>query len=153
MRQFFLNHVWLINFYPPFLGAGIKMKKFWKDHDKIGFEVRLKLRFWNKNFAGTQFGGSLYSMCDPWYVFILAIYLGNDDYVLWDRSAEIEYIRPGKTDVTGIFEVDSATLQEIKNKIEEGEKFYRFETYLKDKDGEKIALVKKEVYIRPKSEN
>ncbi len=151
-RSFFLNNVWLINLYPPFWGAGIKMMKQWNNDESIGFKVRLSLHFWNRNFSGTQFGGSLYSMCDPWYVFIMSIYFG-EDYILWDRSAEIEYVRPGRTAVFGTFEIQKDHLERIRNEMNKGEKFFEFSTTLLDKKGEEIASVTKKVYIKPKLQN
>ena len=53
----------LLNLYPPFLGAGIRVRRL--EH---GYETRLTVRFYNRNYWGTAFGGSLYSMCDPFFV-------------------------------------------------------------------------------------
>src|SRR5215831_5992143 len=54
-----------VNFYPPFLGAGVRIKEISEDLRTI--EVHMPLRFWNKNYVGTHFGGSLYAMCDPFF--------------------------------------------------------------------------------------
>ncbi len=58
-----------LNFWPPDLGAGIRIKKMAADITTI--EVEMKLRFWNKNYVGTHFGGSLYYMADPFFMLIL----------------------------------------------------------------------------------
>ena len=51
-----------INVWPPFFGAGIRVK--WSPDNKA-VDVEMKLRFWNRNYVGTHYGGSLYSMADP----------------------------------------------------------------------------------------
>ncbi|HSN91984.1 MAG TPA: DUF4442 domain-containing protein, partial [Anaeromyxobacteraceae bacterium] len=45
-----------LSLYPPFLGAGIRVANV--SEDLRTFEVRTALRFWNRNYVGTQFGGS-----------------------------------------------------------------------------------------------
>lgn len=66
LRQRFLLRA--LNFYPPFRGAGIRVKRI--DGGR-GMEVTLKQRWWNRNFVGTHVGGSLYAMTDPFYVLLL----------------------------------------------------------------------------------
>ena len=61
----------LIRFWPPFLGGGIKVKSFNEDYTEL--TVQMKLQFWNKNYVGTHFGGSLYSMTDPFYMLLLLL--------------------------------------------------------------------------------
>jgi hypothetical protein len=51
-----------VNFWPPFLGAGIRVKHISPDMKFI--EVEMKLRWWNANYVGTHFGGSLFAMTD-----------------------------------------------------------------------------------------
>ena len=38
----------------------------------------MPLKWYNRNYVGTQFGGSLYSMTDPWYMLMLLNVLGKD---------------------------------------------------------------------------
>jgi hypothetical protein len=73
-----------INLYPPFLGMGIKVRSFSEDHTR--FEVELRQKWYNRNLFGTHFGGCLYSMTDPFFVFIVTMNLGKD-YIVWDKSA------------------------------------------------------------------
>ena len=49
---------YLFNFYPPFLGAGIRVRHVTADFREI--DVEMKLRWWNANYVRTQFGGALY---------------------------------------------------------------------------------------------
>jgi hypothetical protein len=62
---------------------------------------------YNRNYVGTQFGGSLYSMVDPFYMLMLMENLGRD-YIVWDKAASIDFISPGKGPVYAEFHVDDA---------------------------------------------
>lgn len=149
MKNLFLKNLKLINFWFPFLGAGIKIKEVNKERTK--FLIRLKLSRRNKNLFGTQFGGSLYAMTDPFFVFILILNLGND-YIVWDKSANIEFIKPGKSKVYATIEIKKDRILELKSEIDNiGKATYFFEAEVKDPAGEIIAKVKKEVYVRKKN--
>ena len=65
----------LINFWPPFLGAGIKVKI---ADDFKSVESSMKLNFFNKNYVNTHFGGSLYAMTDPFFMLILMETIGRE---------------------------------------------------------------------------
>src|SRR3981189_2548444 len=82
-----------MRFSPPYLGAGVSVTRVAKDLSVL--EVEMKLAQWNRNFVGTQFGGSLYSMCDPFFMLMLMMQLGDGD-VIWDKSASIEFLKPGR---------------------------------------------------------
>ena len=86
----------LSRLYLPFLGAGIKVTKITPDYREV--ETRMKLRWYNKNLVGTHYGGSLYSMADPFYMVMLVANLGDKHFV-WDKSSSIEFISPGKGEV------------------------------------------------------
>ena len=65
----------LLRFYPPYLGAGVRITDV--AADLTALEVAMNLSAWNRNFVGTQFGGSLYSMCDPFFMLMLMMQLGD----------------------------------------------------------------------------
>ena len=77
----------LINFYPPFLGAGIRSRRV----DEYTTHVEMKLTSLNRNILRTHFGGSLYAMCDPWFVLILMRALSSG-YIVWDKAASIQFL-------------------------------------------------------------
>ena len=138
----------LINYYPPLFFAGIKLKKIEAEATKL--TVQMKLNVFNKNMFGTHFGGSLYAMCDPFYVFIVSSYL-KKGYITWDKSACIDFKKPGKGKVQAIFEISKEELAKIKQEVDiEGKKTYFFNTVVTDEKQNIIATVKKEVYIRRK---
>jgi hypothetical protein len=139
----------LLNFYPPFIGAGIRLKNY--NEKGTSYLVEMKLRWYNRNVYGTHFGGSLYAMCDPFFVFAAYAYFG-EGYVLWDKSASIEFKRPGKGTVHALFEISDERLAKMKSEVDSsGKKTFYFTAEVKDLEENTIALVKKEIYIRKKS--
>lgn len=136
-----------INLYPPYLGAGIHVNA--TDPDFHWIETQLDMHFWNHNYVGTHFGGSLYSMCDPFYMFILLHHLGADEYIIWDKSARIDFVKPGTGTVRARFEIDAATLDAIRAKVAKERKTdWEFETTVRNEDDEIVARVYKTLYIR-----
>ena len=80
----------LLNIYPPYLGAGIRIGYIREDWSEL--EVSMKARWYNKNAVGTHFGGSIYSMTDPHIMLLVMQRLGKG-YWVWDKSAEIDFIK------------------------------------------------------------
>lgn len=137
-----------VNLYPPFLAMGIRVRSVSADHTR--FEVELRQKWHNRNLFGTHFGGCLYTMTDPFYVFILALNLGRG-YIVWDKSAAIDFIRPAKGTVLGVFEIARGRIEEIRAEVDRlGKNTYWFETDLHDAAGVTVARVRKEVYVRAK---
>lgn len=137
----------LLSLYPPYLGAGIRVKS---SSDLRTFEVRMKLRFWNRNYLGTQFGGSLYSMCDPFFVLILSAALGRG-YVVWDKAATIRFLRPGRGTVKATFHIPQETIDEIRAAADaRGKVEPTFQATVVDGEGKVVAEVEKLLYVRRK---
>ena len=135
----------LLNFYPPYLGAGVRVRV---TPDFRTFDVRMKLRWWNRNYVGTQFGGSLYTMCDPFYMLILLDALGRG-YVVWDKAATIRFRRPGTGTVHAAFHIPEERIREIREAADRGEKVEPvFTVEVRDGQGEVIAEVEKLLYVR-----
>lgn len=141
-----LLHVW--NLWPPFFFSGIKITK--RSKDFRHFTVKLKLRFWNANYVGTQYGGSIFSMTDPFYMIMLMHNLGKD-FVVWDKSATIRYKKPGKSDLWAEFNLSEQDLDEIRHTIEnQGYMHWIRLIEIKDNNQEIVAEVEKVISIKPK---
>jgi len=137
-----------LNLYPPFLGAGIRIKRISDDLRTI--EVEMPLRFFNRNYVGTHFGGSLYAMCDPFFMLILINNLGPD-YIVWDKAATIRFKKPGTGLVKAIFHVPEERIEEIRAQVQaQGKVEPQFQALVKDADGNVIAEVDKLLYVRKK---
>lgn len=136
------------NFWPPFFGAGIKVKDVSEDWRFLRAE--LKLRPWTSNYVGTQFGGSMFSMTDAFYMVMLVRNLGKD-YIVWDKSATIRFLKPGKTHLSADFKITEEDLQHIKNRLTTEKKMDWHRTIqIKDQTEQVIAEVDKVIYIRMK---
>lgn len=139
---------WMLNLYPPYLGAGIRVQHISPDMRSI--RVAMKLTRWNRNYVGTQFGGSLYAMVDPFYMLLLIERLGRD-YIVWDKATSIDFITPGKGPVYAEFHVDDALLDDIRQQTATGKKCLpRLQVDIRDGAGELVARVDKTLYVRLK---
>jgi len=136
----------MFNLYPPLLGAGIRITHLSADWKEL--DVEMKLRWWNANYVGTQYGGSLYSMTDPFYMVMLIEILGRD-YVVWDKSAAVRFRRPGRGAVYAKFRVTDEQIGDIRAALKMEEKIEReFPVNVTDARGELIAEVKKLLHFR-----
>jgi len=141
----------VMNLWPPFLGAGIRVKRLTRDWKEI--DVEMKLRRWNANYVGTHYGGSLYSMTDPFFMVMLIENLGKQ-YVVWDKSASIRFRRPGKGTVSAKFRLTEEQIEEIKAALETQERIERtFAVEVKDETGVTVAEVEKLLHMRKKKES
>jgi len=93
----------------------------------------------------------LYAMCDPFYVFIVHNYLGKG-YIVWDKSAEIKFIKPATGKVSAIFEIPQEKLLQLKEEVDDtGKQVKFFETVITNELNEVVAKVRKEIYMRKKA--
>jgi acyl-coenzyme A thioesterase PaaI-like protein len=137
----------LLNLYPPYLGAGVRVRQ---TPDKRGFNVRMRLSVFNRNYVGTHFGGSLYTMCDPFFMLILYRELGRG-YVVWDKAATIRFLRPGKGTVRATFEIPPERVEEIRAAADrDGKVEPTFRVEVINEQGNVVAEVEKLVYVRRK---
>jgi acyl-coenzyme A thioesterase PaaI-like protein len=137
-----------INCYPPLWGAGIKVTEIGEGYRS--FKVQMKLTRWNKNYFGSQYGGSLYSMCDPFYALILIKALGKNYFVV-DKAATIQYKRPGTGTVYATFQLSPERIAETKARADRlGKVDETFDVQIVDGTGQVIADVQKVVHVRPR---
>lgn len=139
---------WVLNFYPPYIGAGIRVQSISPDLRQV--KVRMGLHWFNRNYVHTQFGGSLYSMVDPFYMLMLMELLGRE-YIVWDKAASIDFISPGKGPVFAELRIDDALLTDIREHTAGGKKSLpRLQVDIRDAAGELVARVDKTLYVRLK---
>lgn len=139
----------LINFWPPFLGSGIRVKKISPDLTSI--DVEMKMRFWNKNYVGSHYGGSLFSMTDPFLMLMLINNLGQN-YIVWDKVASIRFKKPGKGTVRAHFHITPEEINLIRLQADQGTKVEPvFQVLVLDESGAIVAEVKKTLYVRQKN--
>jgi hypothetical protein len=142
-------HRW-VNLWPPFLGAGIRVKHIAPDMKSV--DVEMKLRWWNANYVGTHFGGSLFAITDAFYMLMLMANLGRE-YIVWDKAASIRYRKPGRGKVRAEFRLTDAQLDDIRDKLKTLPKYEPvFPVAVKDEQGVVIAEVERLIYVRRKQD-
>ena len=140
-----------MNLWAPFLGAGIRIKRF--DLDWRAVDVEMKLRWWNSNFVGTHYGGSLYSLADPFFMIMLIENLGKD-YIVWDKAASIRFKKPGRGTVFASFRLSEEQISEIRQAADAQGKIERnFTVQVTDDSGNVIAEIEKLLHIRKKAQS
>lgn len=138
----------ILNTYPPYLGAGVKVTRIAPDWKEI--DVSMNLRWYNRNAVKTHFGGSLYSMVDPHFMLMLMQIMGNN-YIVWDKSAQIDFLRPGIGKVRAHLVVTDADLESIHTVLEVKKKVLpQFEVSILDENDKVVAKITKTLYVRRK---
>jgi hypothetical protein len=139
----------LINLYPPYWGTGITVRSISPDYREIC--VQMKMRWYNRNYVKTHFGGSLYAMTDPFFMLMLIHILGKE-FVVWDKRAHIDFIKPDQGTVTARFFIQEEQIEKIINITSGGQKYFpEFSVDIENEAGEKVARVVKTLYIKRKS--
>jgi len=138
----------MLNLYPPYIGAGVKVTHISDDWREL--HASMSLRWYNKNAVNTHFGGSLYSMIDPHLMLLLMEILGKE-YRVWDKAADIDFIKASKKKVTSVIKITEQDIQNIKQHTHGGEKFLPvFTVEVRDESNDLVARVKKTIYIKKK---
>ncbi len=135
-----------INLWPPFVGAGVRVTRVSADFREI--DVSLKLGLLNRNYFGTQFGGSMFAMTDPFFALMMLQNLGPG-YVVWDKAGAIRYRRPGRGDVFARFRLPAAAIARARRATAAGARHEpTFHVSVVDRDNEIVAEVEKTLFIR-----
>ena len=138
-----LKVLWLSRMYAPFVGAGIRVTKVSPDLREM--EVKMKLRWYNKNYVGTHYGGSIFSMTDPFYMLMLIQNLGKE-YMVWDKASRIQFLKPGKTELSAKFHLSNQLIEDIISKTKDGSPYFaEFGIDVTDTSEQVIARVDKTV--------
>ncbi len=142
------NALRMMQLYPPYVGAGVRVDDIADDLSAI--TVSMRLRPWNTNAVGSHFGGSLYSLCDPWFMLLLMARLG-DGFIVWDKSARIEFLKPGRGKVSARFDVSGDVEDAIRTAVARDGKTNPVLTALvKDEAAVVVCRVEKTLSIRRK---
>jgi acyl-coenzyme A thioesterase PaaI-like protein len=140
---------WGLNIWPPFIGAGIRVRSIADDWREAVVEMRLGRL--NRNYVGTHFGGSLFAMSDPFFMLLLMHRLG-ERYLVWDKAGSIEYVAPGRGTVRAHFFMPAERVAEIEAAAAGGDKVLpQFAAdVVHPLDGSVVARVHKTLYVRLK---
>ena len=139
-----------LNLWPPFLGAGIRVRRIAADFREVQVDMRLGVG--NRNYFGTHFGGSLYAMTDPFFVLMVHHNLPRG-YMVWDKAGSIEYVAPGRGPVSATLRLEQRDIDTIVRMTADGDKhLHLFKVDIVDREGLTVARVEKIVYARKKAE-
>ncbi len=135
-----------INRYGPYAGAGVVVDHVAGDASEV--RVRLPLTADNANLVGTQFGGSLYSMVDPFLMILLVRRLGPS-YQVWDKAATIDFLAPGTSEVHATIAVSDEEVETIRTACADGAPHRPDWTILVTGKGSvEVARVTKTLWVR-----
>ncbi len=137
-----------LNLWPPFLGAGVHITRFASDYREV--VVELRPHWYNRNLFGDHFGGSLYSMTDPFFA-IMLIYLLGTDYRVTHAGGSIDYLAPARGTVRARFVLNEKQIAAVRVATEGGEKHLpQFSTDIIDSTGKVVARATHTIYVRKK---
>lgn len=140
---------WALNLYPPYLFSGVHIRYIAPDWTEVIVEVRKSLL--NRNYVGTIFGGTMYAATDPIFMLMLVKILGIEEYIIWDKGAEVEFKRPGKSHLKFHFLIKDKKIKEIRQNLAIQDKILpTFVVNGVDREGHICVTVKKTVYIKKK---
>ncbi|MEL6135260.1 MAG: DUF4442 domain-containing protein [Bacteroidota bacterium] len=136
------------NLLPPIRGTGSWLKFLSGDWHEAHVSMKLNLK--TRNYVGTIFGGAMFSGTDPIYMIQLYNILGKD-YIVWDKSANIRFLRPGKGKIRAHFLISPQIVQEIKEAVKTQKEVDRtfIATWVNEKD-KPVCRIEKTIYIADK---
>jgi acyl-coenzyme A thioesterase PaaI-like protein len=137
---------WGFNWWPCYRGTGGRITYVASDWREV--RVRVPLSFGTRNYVGTIFGGSMYGALDP-IPMIMLIQLLGPEYSVWDKSASVRFLRPGRETLYATVRIDDAELAAIHDAIDgtgRAERTYTID--LRNGAGEPHARVEKVISIR-----
>lgn len=140
---------WIMRFYPPLLFQRIWVKKFHKDY--LGVEVRIFKSFININYNRSIFGGTIYAAADPFYPVLFYQLMLRRGYrtIVWQKSAEIFYLKPGRSNLYFNIKIDVKEVDSICSLLDEnGKTEHHCILEITDESGDVAARVSNLVYIR-----
>ncbi len=138
----------VFNFFPAYRRTGGRI--YFLSDDWRDIHISLSLTWKTKNYVGSVFGGSIYGALDPIYMIQLINILGND-YVVWDKSATIKFLKPIKKNVFARFLISDEILSKIISKVKSDKKYsIDLITNFQDENGVIYAEVIKTLYIADK---
>lgn len=137
-----------VNITPAYRGTGARVTYISDGFRNV--KIRLPLNWRTRNVSGTIFGGSIYASADPVYMLMLIKILGPG-YIVWDKAANIKFLKPGRTTLRAEFKISDEEIETIKKLLETSvsiDRYYLVEMI--DESGTVCASIEKTVYIKKK---
>lgn len=139
---------WGFNLFPALRGTGGRITYISSDLKHVCVKIPLNWR--TRNYVGTIFGGSMYGAIDPIYM-VMFIKLLGPKYIVWDKSATINFKKPGRTHLYAEFIIKDEELALIRSELKNQDKLDRvYSVELKDAENVIYAEVSKTLHFRKK---
>lgn len=137
---------WRFNRYPAYRQSGARVTRISEDFREI--DIRLPLNRRTRNLHGTIYGGAMYAAVDPLHAVLVAYHLGPDFHV-WMKSAQIDFKRPGRSDLHATARVTPQELDEIRAALVHASKLDRvFRLDLTDEAGKTAVHFALTIHIK-----
>ena len=137
-----------MNVWPPFRGAGVRVRHIAADWREARVELNLGLL--NRNYVGTHFGGSLYAMTDP-FPMLLLMHLLGPEYVVNHKGGRIDYLAPARGRVSVTLRIEDAEVNAIRARVASaGKDAPEFGADILDAAGAIVARVVHTLHVRRK---
>lgn len=119
--------------------------------DLLTIIIKLPISYKNRNYVSSIFGGSMFAAVDPIPMVQLMNLIG-DNYVVWDKSAEIYFKRPAREDLFAEFMFTFDEINRIKQEVADSKEVdFVKTTQLTNKDKTIVYCeVKKTIYVADK---
>lgn len=140
-----------LNWFPAIRGTGGRVT--YLSSDRRELHVKVPLNWRTRNYVGSIFGGSMYGAVDPFHM-VMFIWALGPEYIVWDKSASIQFKRPGRSTLRATFKIEDEELESVIAELDEKGKMERvYSVDLVDEQGEVCAVVEKLIYFRKKDRN
>ncbi len=134
------------NFFPAFRASGARIT-YLSEADRA-IRLKLPLKRLTRNYVGTIYGGSMYSALDGILMVLFIRALGKE-FIVWDKSGRIEYLKPARETLFTEARIDESELDYIRSTLGQQprlEKEYTLEW--RTADGMPVCRVHKLLYFR-----
>lgn len=138
-----------MRFYPPMLFQRIWVRKIHKNF--MGVDIKINRSLFTTNLGSSIFGGTIFSATDPFYALLFGQILRHKGYkiTVWLKSAQIQYIKPGRTDLYYTILIKPSMVEEAEQILKKDGKFVKaYPIEIFDNHGELCATAMNEIYVR-----
>lgn len=138
-----------MRFYPALFFQRIWVKKIHSDFR--GIDVKINRSLLNMNLGKSIFGGTIFSATDPFYALLFGQLMRRKGFrvTVWLKSAQINYIKPGRTNMYFTIAISDEMMAEAETALQKNGKFVNaYPIAVFDKKGQLCVTAMNEIYIR-----
>lgn len=137
---------WGFNIFPVFRRTGGRITYIASDLKEV--RIKIPLNWKTRNYVGTLFGGSMYGAVDPIYM-VMFIKLLGPSYIVWDKSAVIQYKKPARSALRAQFLITDEELGTLRQALESSDRIDRtYQIDLYDREDRVCASIQKTLHFR-----